>query len=64
MRKFAFIMGAVSISLTSLAILFKMLHWPFANYGLVLGISLFSLFFIPSIFKYFYDKENARVRVN
>jgi hypothetical protein len=57
MKKLAFITGVLSFSLTSLGILFKIVHWPGANYLLVIGLGLFSIIFIPSIAKYLYDKE-------
>ena len=57
MKKFAFITGAISISLTSLGFLFKMNHWHPADWLMVVGIGIFSLFFTPGIFKYLYDRE-------
>jgi len=57
MKKLAFITGALSFSLTSLGILFKIIHWPGANILLLVGIGLFSMVFVPSISKYLYDKE-------
>jgi hypothetical protein len=57
MKKLAFITGPVSISLNGLGIIFKMNHWPGASILIVIGIGIFSLLFIPSIFKYLYDKE-------
>jgi len=56
MRKFAFITGAFSFSLTSLGVLFKMNHWHPADLILVAGLGIFSLLFSPSIFKYLYDR--------
>jgi hypothetical protein len=57
MKKFAFLTGAVSISLTSLGFLFKMNHWHPGDLLMVVGIGIFSLFFTPSIFKYLYERE-------
>lgn len=57
MKAFAFITGAVSISLTSLGILFKLMHWPGTGVLLLVGISLFSVFFVPSIAVYLYKRE-------
>jgi hypothetical protein len=57
MKKFAFITGALSFSLTSLGVLFKINHWHPADWLLVVGIGIFSLLFTPSIFKYLYDRE-------
>ena len=57
MKKFAFITGAISFSLTGLGVIFKMNHWHPADMILIVGIGIFSLLFIPSIFKYLYDRE-------
>jgi hypothetical protein len=57
MKKFAFITGAISFSLTGLGVIFKMNHWHPADLLMVVGLGIFSLFFTPSIFKYFYDRE-------
>jgi len=57
MKVFAFITGAVSISLTSLGILFKLMHWPGTGILLLVGIVLFSIFFVPSIAVYLYKRE-------
>jgi hypothetical protein len=57
MKTLAFISGAFSCSLAVLGVLFKIMHWPGANILLVLGLGIFSIFFIPSITKYWYDKK-------
>ena len=57
MKKFVFITGAISIALISLGLLFKIEHWSGAGIGLTLGIGIFSILFIPSLFKYLYDRE-------
>jgi H+/Cl- antiporter ClcA len=57
MKKLAFITGALSFSLTSLGVLFKMNHWHPADLLMVVGLGIFSLLFSPSIFKYLYDRE-------
>ncbi len=57
MKKFAFITGALSFSLTSLGILLRLLHYPGSDILLLVGMVLFSVFFVPSISKYLYDKE-------
>lgn len=57
MKKLAFISGAISFSLTSLSYLFHHQLWPGGNIALVLGIGLFALVFVPSMFKYLYDRE-------
>jgi hypothetical protein len=59
MKKFAFITGAVSISLSGLGVIFKMNHWAGASLLLIAGIGIFSLLFTPSIFKYVYDREKV-----
>jgi len=57
MKELAYISGALFGSLTSLGILFKIMHWPGANILLVLGVAIFSLLFMPGIAKYCYDKN-------
>jgi hypothetical protein len=57
MKKVAFITGALSFSLTSLGVLFKLNHWHPADMLLVVGLGIFSLLFSPSIFKYLFDRE-------
>jgi hypothetical protein len=57
MKTLAFISGAFSCSLIALGELFKIMHWPGAGILLVLGLGIFSIFFIPSITKYWYDKK-------
>lgn len=42
------------MSLTTLGLLFKILHWQGANMLLVLGIGLFSLLFTPSFTRFLY----------
>ena len=60
MKKFAFITGALSIELVSVGVLYKIIERsaPEANLLIVLGIGVFALFFIPSSFKYMYDRKN------
>ena len=60
MKKFAFITGALSFSISSLGFLFKMNHWSPADWLLVVGLGIFSLMFSPSIFKYLYDREKLQ----
>ncbi|MCJ8164238.1 hypothetical protein MKJ04_05240 [Pontibacter sp. E15-1] len=57
MKKIAFISGAVSVSLTTLSILFKLLHLQGADGLLQLGMGLFAIVFVPSLAKYLYDKS-------
>lgn len=65
MKKFAFITGALSIELVSVGVLYKIIERSApeaettAPYLLIgLGIGVFALFFIPSSFKYMYDRKN------
>jgi hypothetical protein len=57
MKILAFTSGVLSFSLSSVGMLFKIVHWPGANILLVIGIGLFSIVFVPSIAKYLYDKD-------
>jgi len=57
MKIVLFASGAFSFSTLGLGFLFKILHWPGANILLVLGFSVFSLVFVPSLAKYLYDKS-------
>jgi hypothetical protein len=56
MKQLAFLSGAVSISLTAIGILFKIMHWPGANILLVLGLGLFAILFVPSVAKFSFNK--------
>ncbi len=56
MKKLAFISGALSASFTGLGTIFELQHWP-GGEMLILGISIFSIVFVPSITKYLYDKD-------
>lgn len=57
MKKFTFITGALSFSLTSLGILFKINHYVGADILLMIGIGIFSFLFVPFGAKYLYNKE-------
>ena len=57
MKKLVFITGALSFSLTSIGMLFKIMHWPVAGILLAMGIGLFAIVYVPCISKYLYDKE-------
>lgn len=48
MKKTMKISGIVSLSLLGLATVFKIMHWPGANVGLVLGFFIMCVFFFPS----------------
>lgn len=57
MKAAVFVLGTFSFSTIGLGSLFKILHWPGANILLVLGLSVFSVLFVPSLAKYLYDKR-------
>ncbi len=54
MKLLIFITGALFSSLSTLGILFRVMHYPAANALLIFGLAGISLFFIPSyvIYKY------------
>ncbi len=54
MKLLIFITGALFASLSTLGILFRVMHYPAANALLIFGLAGISLFFIPSyvIYKY------------
>lgn len=58
MKIITFITGALFSSLTLLGILFEIMHWPGASFGIVLGLAGLALIFIPcfSIYKFKNDK--------
>ena len=47
MKKAAFIISTFFASLSLIAILFKVMHWPGAGIGLVIGIAGFALLGLP-----------------
>jgi hypothetical protein len=49
MKKAAFITGTLFGSLTLISILFKVMHWPGAGIGLVIGVAGFALIGLPLI---------------
>jgi len=57
MKKFTFIIGAVSLSISSLGILFKTMHWLGGGYVITAGFTILSFLFIPSLFIYLYKRE-------
>jgi len=57
MKKLTFISGGLSGSLTVLGILFKIMHWSGAGLLLLIGLSILSILFIPSLTKYLFDKS-------
>jgi hypothetical protein len=50
-KRLASYTGVVSLGYLAFAILFKVLHIPGSNYLIVLGISIFVLFFLPLVFR-------------
>jgi len=56
MRKFVFITGALSISMSGLGACIKFLHLPYGWEILVLSTLLFSVIFVPSAAIYYYKK--------
>jgi hypothetical protein len=57
MKLLVFVSGVLSGSLTTLSFLFKIMHWPGATELVVLGLSICSIIFIPSVAKYLYDQK-------
>ena len=58
MKLSVYISGALFSALILLAMLFKMMHWPGGNAGLVFGFAGFALIFIPLFTIYRYKKDN------
>lgn len=50
MNAFVNIIGYLSISITILAILFELMHWPGAGIMLVLGVGLIVFGYLPVFF--------------
>jgi hypothetical protein len=50
MKKAMIISGTVSAGLLSIGLIFKFMHWPGASIGVLLGIGLLSLLFLPLLF--------------
>ncbi len=57
MKLAAYITASLFTSLTLLAILFKTMHWPGGNPGLVFGLAGLALFAVPLIAIYKYNKK-------
>ncbi len=49
-NRITMVLGLILASLTSIGILFKLMHWPNANYIIFSCLSIFSLVFIPIYF--------------
>ena len=47
MKKAAFILSTVFASTTLIALLFKVMHWPGAGIGLVIGVAGLALIGLP-----------------
>ena len=56
MKKATFILSTVFGSISILAILFKVMHWPGAGIGLVFGVSGFALIALPLLAIHRYRK--------
>jgi hypothetical protein len=58
MKKFAILSGAFSGSFLAWSVLCKTMNWPGAIILQVLGLVIFSIFFIPSLTMYLLGKNN------
>jgi hypothetical protein len=52
-----YLFGFVSVFLILTGSLFKMMHWPGASLGLILGVFLLNIGFLPLFFYYKYKKS-------
>lgn len=50
MKKIMLVSGTISAAFLSVGIFFKFMHWPGASMGIVLGITIASLVFLPLLF--------------
>ncbi len=50
MKKAMIISGTASVGLLSFGLFFKFMHWPGASIGILLGITILSLLFLPLMF--------------
>ncbi len=57
MKRTAYLSTGIGLSLTALSVLFKVMHWPGANIGLVLGIASLAFVAVPSMAIYKYSKS-------
>jgi hypothetical protein len=57
MKKIAFTTGALSIAIIGISLLMKTLHLPASELLTAIGLALFSVVFVPTIFKYLYDSS-------
>lgn len=47
MKRITILTGAIFTGITVISILFKVLHWKGANFGLLIGLSGIALIFVP-----------------
>ncbi len=55
-ERWKIILGFASALLTGFSVLFKLMHWPWADILLILGVGLFSIGFLPFLFFGMYRK--------
>lgn len=53
-----YLLGFVAVFLILTGSLFKMMHWPGASLGLIIGVFLLNVGFLPLLFFYRYKKSN------
>ena len=58
MKKITFILGYIAVTLSTTAVLFKIMHWPGASIMLVLGIAILNFGFLPL---YFYGRYKQAI---
>ncbi len=64
MKKVMIVSGTISTALLSMGLIFKFMHWPGASLGILLGIVILSLVFLPLMFVLkIKEKQNVRERV-
>ena len=49
MKRITILTGAIFTGITVISILFKVLHWKGANFGLLIGLGGIALIFLPLI---------------
>jgi hypothetical protein len=57
MKMTAFIAGALSIMIIGFGLIFNILHLPGSQLIIAIGLFLFSVLFVPTMFKYVYDRS-------
>lgn len=64
MKKAMIISGTASAGLLSLGLFFKFMHWPGASIGILLGITILSLIFLPLMFILkIKEKQNVKDKI-